>query len=123
MSELDKLFAISISSDALTPEQIKGKLKVFQIGDKVSIPVELIDDQKSGSMVGASVKQVCTYHIVFQLDSGLTRSIRNADCLKILHLSSAGFSSYGQEELNRDLLAQYKTQKTNNDQKKEKTDE
>lgn len=66
-----------------TARQIKEELSILSVGDRLLVPVSALREANGrpvGSKVEAEIIQICSYHIVFQLDSGVKFSMLNAQC-------------------------------------------
>lgn len=91
MNKFDELFAISgVTRWSFTQDDIKKSISHFQLGDTVIIPKELSDTETE---MLATVKQICSSHIVFLMEKGYCRSYINFDCMKIRIIKRAKSNS------------------------------
>ena len=79
----------------------------FRLGDEVGIPSTLFEEgisQKNG-IVKAIVHQICTNHIVFQIEeTGFLRSFQLFDCRNIFIIKESGFEVSGTETTIKDIV-------------------
>ena len=94
-----------LRKEGFSKREIMERISEFRIGDKVRIPKSLIPENESkADEIPGTVKQICRYHIVFQLDNGIQRSLSNFDCMAIHLDSESDFRSYGEDRAMKDVF-------------------
>ena len=98
--------------------EIMERISRFRIGDSVWIPKRLIPEREYRSEeIHAVVKQICRYHIVFQLDNGIQRSLDNFDCMDVRLGKESAFVSYNEEKAMNDVFDAMESRKNNEENK------
>ena len=98
-------FDTDLRKEGFSKQEIMDRISKFRIGDKVRIPKRLIPEiENRAEEIRATVKQICRYHIVFQLDNGIQRSLSNFECMDVYLDSESDFRSYGEERAMLDVF-------------------
>lgn len=98
-------FDADLRKEGFSKREIMERISKFRIGDKVRIPKGLIPENESKTdEIRGTVKQICKYHIVFQLDNGIQRSLSNFECMDVYLDSESDFRSYGEDRAMKDVF-------------------
>lgn len=95
---------IELRKEGFSKREIMDRISIFRIGDRVRIPRRLIQEtENKADEIQGTVKQICRYHIVFQLDSGIQRSLSNFECMDVKLEKESDFRSYGEDRAMKDV--------------------
>lgn len=111
-------YSTDIRREGFSKSEIIERISKFRIGDSVWIPKRLISENEGKAEgIHSVVKQICRYHIVFQLDSGIQRSLNNFDCMDVRLEKESAFASYNEEKAMDDVFHAMERKENNEENK------